>query len=398
MSIFLDMSTLRTRHTPLRVAVLGATGSIGSQTLDVCRQHPDKLQVVALSAYDSLGSLVRSAREFGASHVAVGNAEHAGDPILDELPEGCVCTFGDEAVSELAALPDVDCVMNAVVGASGISVGFMALRADKILCYANKESIVVGGDLLMPLARPGRLLPVDSEHNAIYQCLIGESADDVHCIWITCSGGPFYGYTRDQLARVTCEDALAHPTWNMGAKISIDSATLMNKGLEVIEAKHLFEVSVDDIRVLVQRESRIHSMVEFRDGSVKAQIGASDMRIAIQNALSFPERWDSPCEHLDYRHQQPLTFGEADEEAFRCLALAKEAGRVGGTLPCAMNAANEVVNAAFREGACGFLDIERVVEGVMDRTDVEPVESIEQLAEVDLIARARAVALLAEVS
>ena len=394
MSIFLDTSSPVSHRFPLHVAVLGATGSIGTQTLDVCRQHADKLQVVALSAYDSLDDLVRYAHEFGVKHVAVANPDRAGDPRIADLPAGCTCTFGAEAVSELATLPEVDCVMNSVVGATGISVGFNALRADKILCYANKESIVVGGDLLMPLARPGRLLPVDSEHNAIYQCLIGERHEEIYCIWLTCSGGPFYGRTREELARVTVDDALAHPTWNMGAKITIDSATLMNKGLEVIEAKHLFGVGIDDIRVLVQRESRIHSMVEFVDGSVKAQIGASDMRIAIQSALSFPERWKSPCEHLDYTHQPPITFGEADENAFRCLALAKEAGRRGGTLPCAMNAANEVANAAFRESACGFLDIERVVEGVMERTEVETVESIEQLAEVDLVARARAVALL----
>ena len=394
MSIFLDTSSHIARREKLRVAVLGATGSIGTQTLDVCRRHPDRIEVVALSAFDSADSLVAFAREFNVSHVALGNEACVGLPILDELPKGCTCTFGDAAVAELALLPDVDCVMNSVVGATGISVGFNALRADKILCYANKESIVVGGDLLMPLARPGRLLPVDSEHNAIYQCMLGEKLEEVYCIWLTCSGGPFFGRTREELATVTVHDALSHPTWNMGAKISIDSATLMNKGLEVIEAHHLFEVPIDDIRVLVQPESRIHSMVEFVDGSVKAHIGASDMRIAIQSALSFPERWETPAEHLDYRHHAPISFGEADESVFRCLALAKEAGRIGGTMPCAMNAVNEVANAAFREGSCGFLDIERIVEGVMARTEVEPVESIEQLAACDLASRARAVALL----
>ncbi len=385
------------RRLPLRLAVLGATGSIGKQTLDVCRAHSDLVEVVALSAYDSVEAVVHFAREFGVRHVAIGNAERKDHPALEELPEGCGCEFGPEAITALAQLPDVDYVMNSVVGAAGIDVGIAALDAEKVLCYANKESIVVGGELLMPLARPGRLIPVDSEHSAIFQCLVGEQPEQIERIWLTCSGGPFYGFDRQKLARVMAADALAHPTWDMGAKITIDSASLMNKGLEIIEAKHLFEVDVDRIRVLVQPQSRIHSMVEFVDGSVKAQLGASDMRIPIQYALSFPDRWPGAVRRVDYCAEEPLKLGEADEGTFRCLALAKEAGRVGGTLPCAMNAANEVANAAFRDGACSFLDIERIVEGVMDRTNVEPVSSVEQLAEVDIASRARAVALLQEV-
>ena len=398
MSIIPESLPFAERRFPLGVAVLGATGSIGRQTLDVCRAHPDLLEVVALSAYDSTEAIVRIAHEFGVRHVAIGNVERTHDAVLDELPEDCSCAFGDVAIMELAQLPDVDYVMNSVVGAIGIDVGLAALDADKVLCYANKESIVVGGDLLMPLARPGRLIPVDSEHSAIFQCLVGERLSELKRIWLTCSGGPFYGKTRAELAQVTASDALAHPTWQMGAKITIDSATLMNKGLEVIEAKHLFECAIDDIAVLVQRESRIHSMVEFVDGSVKAQLGASDMRIPIQYAFSFPERWPGISETIDYGSSVGLSFGTADEDSFRCLALAKEAGRTGGTLPCAMNAANEIANAAFRDGACGFLDIERIVSGVMERTQVEPVESVAQLAEVDIASRARAVAILDEVS
>lgn len=382
----------------MRVAVIGATGSIGRQTLDVCRKHPDQLKVVALAANDSTEDLVRYAREFGARHVAVGNAQHRNDPILSELPEGCWLSFGPQAVTELAELDGVDCVMNSVVGAMGINVGHAALLANKILLYANKESIVVGGDLLMPLAKPGRLIPVDSEHYAIFECLIGERVEEVYCLWLTCSGGPFYGMTREQLAGMRAADALAHPTWKMGPKITIDCATLMNKGLEVIEAHQLFDKPVDSVRVLVQRQSRIHSMVEFLDGTVKAQMGPSDMRIPIQCALSFPDRWESPCERLDYTHEPPITFGEADESVFGCLALAKEAGRTGGTLPCAMNAANEVANAAFREDACGFLDIERVVAEVMDKTAVEPVETLQQLKDVDADARERARAVLSRLS
>lgn len=279
-----------------------------------------------------------------------------------------------------------------------MAAGYAALKADKILAYANKESIVVAGDLLMPLAKPGKLIPVDSEHSAIYQCLVGERDADLARIWLTCSGGPFYGMTREQLSHVTPGDALAHPTWTMGPKITIDCATLTNKGLEVIEAHHLFQQPIDAIRVLVHRESKIHSMVEFVDGVVKAQLGGSDMRAPIQYALSYPERWEASVERIDWCSADPLTFGEADEAAFGCLALARAAGRAGGTLPCAMNAANEVANERFRQGLCSFLDIERTVSAVMDATDRERVESLGQLEEVDARARALALAVLSEVA
>ncbi len=397
MSIFETVYRRQPREGRLRVAILGCSGSIGTQTMDVCRQHADKVEVVALSVYGATTKLVSAAREFGARHVAVCDPTHATDSVLQELPSGCELLVGPEGLVELGSLDDVDCVVSAVVGAAGIQVGLAAVAAGKVLAYANKESIVVGGDLLMPKVAPGQLIPVDSEHSAIYQCLVGENPNELRRIWLTCSGGPFYGRTRDELAQVTADDALAHPTWNMGAKITIDSATLMNKGLEVLEAHHLFEVGVDDVRVLVQRQSRVHSMVEFADGSVKAQLGPSDMRIPIQYALSYPERWEAPCPTVDWCFEQPLTFGEADEEAFGCLALAREAGRVGGTLPCAMNAANEVANAAFREHRCGFLDIERIVSFVMQHTDVARVDSLEQLEECDARARAQARKALAEV-
>ena len=398
MSIFEDTAGKVARRRPLRVAVLGCSGSIGMQTLDVCRQHADKVQVVALSVHSSTEKLVGAAREFGVRHVAVSDASHAQDPVLQELPAGCELGMGPQAVRDLAVLDDVDCVVSAVVGFAGMRAGLAAVKAGKVLAYANKESIVVGGDLLMPQVTPGQLIPVDSEHSAIYQCLVGERHADLRRIWLTCSGGPFYGRTREQLSKVTAADALAHPTWNMGAKITIDSATLMNKGLEVLEAHHLFEVGVDDVRVLVQRQSRIHSMVEFSDGSVKAQLGPSDMRIPIQYALSYPERWEAPCTPVDWCFEPALTFGEADESAFGCLALARQAGRAGGTLPCAMNAANEVANAAFRKGACGFLDVERIVSFVMDKTRVERVDSLKQLEECDAQARAWARDAIREVT
>lgn len=398
MSIFEDRLPHTTRRQPLRVAILGCSGSIGKQTLDVCRQHADKVQVTALSVYGSTDFVVAAAREFGAAHVCVANTQHAHDSVLSELPQGCELTSGSEALAQMAALPDVDCVVNALVGAAGIRAGYEALKADKALAYANKESIIVAGDILMPLARPGMLIPVDSEHSAIFQCLMGDRTRDVHALWLTCSGGPFYGMSRDELAKVTAADALAHPTWLMGDKITIDSATLMNKGFEVLEAHHLFEVGVDDVRVLVQRQSRIHSMVEFADGSTLAQLGPSDMRIPIQLALSYPERWESPAERIDWCHEQPITFGEADEQTFGCLSLAREAGRTGGTAPCVLNAANEIANAAFRKGTCGFLDIERIVAAVLEEHACQQVASLEQLEEIDSWARARATELLAQVA
>ncbi|MBM6774129.1 1-deoxy-D-xylulose-5-phosphate reductoisomerase [Olsenella profusa] len=397
MTIFEDTAPRTCRRGPVRVAILGCSGSIGTQTLDVCRNHPDRVQVVALSVNRSTRALVEAQREFGAAHVAVADEAHARDAVLSELAEGCELTTGADAVTALAELDDVDMVVNALVGFAGIHAGYAALRAGKALAYANKESIVCGGDLLMPLARPGRLLPVDSEHSAIYQCLVGERPEDVSRIWLTCSGGPFFGRTRAELAHVSAEEALAHPTWSMGAKITIDSATLMNKGLEVIEAHHLFQQPVDAVRVLVHRQSKIHSMVEFVDGVVKAQLGSSDMRAPIQYALSYPERWEATARRVDWCAEDPFTFGEADEATFGCLALAREAGRVGGTLPCAMNAANEVANESFRQGTCGFLDIERVVARVMEQTEVERVESLGQLDEVDARARAAASAVLREV-
>lgn len=398
MNIFEDTSSSTVRERPLRVALLGCSGSIGTQTLDVIRMHPDKLALTAVAVNSSAAKLVSVAREFGVAHAAIADEARRNDPALAELPQGCELDFGEDAVTRLATLPDVDCVLVAVVGEAGIWASHAALAAGKIWAPANKEALVIGGGLLMPLAKPGRVLPVDSEHNAIYQCLVGERRRDLRKIWLTCSGGPFFGRTREQLEGVTAVEALAHPTWKMGAKITIDCATLMNKGLEVIEAHHLFDVAIDDVEVLVHRQSKIHSAVEFADGSVKAQLGPSDMRVAIQYALSYPERWDSPATHVDWRSSEPLTFAAPDRGAFRCLDLALEAGRTGGTLPCAMNAANEVANEAFRQDRCGFCDIDRIVERVMDATSVESLASLEQIAEVDALARERARGFVSELA
>ena len=424
-----------------RIVVLGSTGSIGTQTLDVVRRHADKLEVVGLAVGTRTGELLAQAREFGVRHLAVGDERLAEQPIADELRNAILSGshggtqqpasapsslaeavarhnaggegslgFGADAVVDLVRLPEADIVVNALVGAAGLRASYETLAADKVLALVNKESLVVGGDLIMPLAAQvdarrrvggmspatgpaGALMPIDSEHGAIYQCLLGEDPREVSRLWVTASGGPFRGRTRADLADITPAQALAHPTWNMGAKISIDSSTLMNKGLEVIEAHHLFAMSYDRISVVVQPQSAIHSMVEYSDGSVKAHLGTTDMRIPIQFALSYPERWDAPVEPLDFTKLGTLEFAAPDTDTFRCLALARAAGERGGTLPCVMNAANEVAVAAFLAEEGSYLGIAACVEAVMDaheRQGVQRVESLDQLEELDAWARAEA--------
>lgn len=383
------------------VIVVGSTGSIGTQTLDIVRQHPDKLYVVALAAHSHTDELFRQAQEFCVPYVVVGDE---GKQALGGEAAGSesIVTYGYDALLDLCDL-DADIIVNSLVGAVGLRVSYAALQSGKRLALANKESLVVGGDLLMPLAHkrdelqgyPGTLMPIDSEHGAIYQCLLGENIDEVTALWVTASGGPFRGKKRADLEQVTPVQALAHPTWHMGPKITIDSSTLMNKGLEVIEAHHLFGMPYDKIQVVVQPQSAIHSMVEFSDGSVKAHLGTTDMRIPIQFALSFPERWGAPVAPLDFRTLGSLEFAAPDMETFRCLALAYKAGTIGGTLPCAMNAANEIAVAAFLAEELSFLGIAEVIEMVMDLTVAEPVHSIEQLMDVDAVARAEAKRLIA---
>ena len=381
-----------------RVAILGCTGSVGTQTLDVCRQHADRLQVVALSAHTRTDDLVKAARDHGASRVCVTDEVHAEDPVLDELPKGCELYRGMAGAIEMCLADDVDIVVVSIVGAAGLTASYELIRAGKTLALANKESLVVGGDLIMPLAKPGKLLPVDSEHSAIFQCYLGERREETHCIWLTCSGGPFYGRSRAELEGVTVHDALSHPTWNMGAKITIDSATLMNKGLERIEAKHLFGIDIDRINVVIHRQSKVHSMVEYADGSVMAHLGASDMRIPCQYALSYPERWETPCPRLDFREIGHLDFSAPDMETFRCLKLAEDAAHAGGTMPCVLNAANEVAVGSFLRGALSFTGIDRVVEACMDAHEAQRVQSIEQLLDIDAWARSQAKGAIASLS
>lgn len=397
-----------------RIAVLGSTGSIGLQTLDVARRHPDQIEVVALAAHSSVDAVVSQAHEFKVRHIAFGNPDVAHDARVAQAHGGVQVGFGADALLDLVRLEEVDCVVNALVGAAGMRASYETLAQGKQLALANKESLVVAGDLIMPLAAQadaqrvaagvapasgpaGALMPIDSEHGAIYQCLLGERHEEVSALWVTASGGPFRGKTRADLEHMTAKEALAHPTWKMGPKITIDSSTLMNKGLEVIEAHHLFAMPYDKIKVVVQPQSAIHSMVEYSDGSVKAHLGTTDMRIPIQYALSYPDRWDAPVAPLDFTQLGGLQFYPADTETFRCLALARHAGNTGGTLPCVMNAANEVAVAAFLAGQCGYLDIDVTVENVMNAhvaKGVESVESLDQLAEIDAWARAHAAAFL----
>ncbi len=402
------------REAPRRVVILGATGSIGKQTADVILKHPSELRAIALAAYRNVSGVVDLARKLQVEHLAFGDEAlaqsteaQAAYQWAEEAP-GRTLGFGPQAVVALTQLEDADVVVNALVGEAGMRASYATLTAGHVLALANKESLVVAGDLIMPLAAQldekrraaglapatgpaGALMPIDSEHGAIYQCLLGEDPKEVTKLWVTASGGPFRGKTRAELKEVTPARALAHPTWSMGPKISIDSSTLMNKGLEVIEAHHLFAMDYDKIEVVVQPQSAIHSMVEFADGSVKAHLGTTDMRIPIQFALSYPKRWDAPVTPLDFRTLGTLEFAAPDEETFRCLPLAREAGRVGGTLPCVMNAANEVAVASFLAERIGYLDIARLVEETMNahvREGVEVVESLEQLESWDQWARA----------
>lgn len=394
-----------------RIVVLGSTGSIGTQTVDVVRQHSDELEIVGLAVNTRVGDMLAQARAHNVRNLAVGDERLADQAIASEVREQAgaqgVWGFGMDAVVDLVRLPEADVVVNALVGAAGLRASYETLRAGKVLALANKESLVVGGDLIMPLAAQvdaqrrtvgtapavgpaGALMPIDSEHGAIYQCLLGESEREVSRLWVTASGGPFRGRKRADLEGITPAQALNHPTWNMGAKISIDSSTLMNKGLEVIEAHHLFNMPYDKISVVVQPQSAIHSMVEFTDGSVKAHLGTTDMRIPIQFALSYPQRWEAPVEPLDFTKLGSLEFAPADTDTFRCLELARHAGGVGGTLPCVMNAANEVAVAAFLAEQGSYLGIAECVEAVMDaheREGVQKVESLEQLQALDAWAR-----------
>lgn len=352
-----------------QICILGSTGSIGTQALDVIEQHSDRYEVYCLTANNRYKMLAEQARKFRPAAVVIANEAHYESLklLLADLPDIKVYA-GAKAIDEIVEAQPIDMVLTAMVGFAGLSPTIHAIKARKTICLANKETLVVAGDLICRLAAEYHvnILPVDSEHSAIFQSLVGEGNNEIEKILLTASGGPFRKFTLDEMRDVKAADALRHPTWEMGAKITIDSASMMNKGFEVIEAKWLFGVEAEKIQVLVHPQSIVHSAVQFRDGGVKAQLGVPDMRLPIQYAFSFPERLPLNGDRLDL-FRQPLEFFEPDMEKFRCLAMAYESIRRGGNVPCVVNAANEVANEAFRHDRCGFLQMADIIEATMQR-------------------------------
>ena len=373
-----------------QVCILGSTGSIGTQALDVIQQHSDRYQVYALTANNSVELLAKQAREFQPAAVVIANEAHYEQlrALLDDMPDIKVYA-GQQAIDEIVQAEPIDSVIAAMVGFAGLSPTIHAIKARKKILLANKETLVVAGELICQLAGENNvtILPIDSEHSAIFQSIVGEFPNTIEKILLTCSGGPFRNLSDEQLQNVTASDALKHPTWDMGAKITIDSATLMNKGFEVIEAKWLFNQPPHKIQVLIHPQSIIHSAVQFCDGSVKAQLGLPDMRLPIQYALSFPERLPLNVPRLDLFKNQPLEFFEPDVEKFQCLQLAFQAIEKGGNMPCILNAANEVVNYAFRLGKCTFPQIPQIISETMQRTTFDPTPTLDTYFNTDDQAR-----------
>lgn len=366
------------------IAILGSTGSIGCQALNVIRRHRDRYTVEVLCAGSNSDRLIEQALEFEPNAVAIADEQAYGKVQEALRGKGIKVFAGEEAVVDLMTMGTIDLVLSAIVGFAGLKPTIAAIEAGKPVALANKETMVVAGQLVTTLAAKNKvpILPVDSEHSAIFQCLVGElSAIDK--ILLTASGGPFYGKTIGELAKVSPADALKHPNWNMGPKVTVDSATLMNKGLEVIEARWLFNVPAERIEVIVHPQSVVHSMVQFKDGSIKAQLGVPTMETPIQYALSFPERIESRLPRMDFAKYAQLTFGKPDTATFRCLSLAYEALRRGGNIPCAMNAANEVAVARFLNGDLSFLDIAEYIEKQMAKVCYIANPSLEDLIETD---------------
>lgn len=381
-----------------QICILGSTGSIGTQALEVIRQHPDRYEAYALTANNHWELLAQQAREFHPAAVVIANEAHyeALKEALRDEPDTKVYA-GRDAVCQIVEAGPITMVLTAMVGFSGLTPTIRAIRARKTICLANKETLVVAGELICLLAEAYRvpILPVDSEHSAIFQSLVGEGDNEISKILLTCSGGPFRKFTHEQLCHVTAADALRHPTWDMGAKITIDSASLMNKGFEVIEARWLFGVPAEKIEVLIHPQSIVHSGVEFVDGGVKAQLGVPDMKLPIQYAFSYPDRLPLQGDRLDL-FRQPLEFFRPDVEKFQCLQLAYESIRKGGNMPCIVNAANEIVNLAFREGRCSFLGMGEVIEKTMQRATFDAKPDYEVYLQTDAEARRLATELLTE--
>ena len=379
-----------------QIAILGSTGSIGTQALQVIEEHSDLYEVYCLTANNRVKELAAQARKFSPAAVVIANEELYGElkELLSDLPDIKVYA-GRQALDEIVTAEPIDMVLTAMVGFAGLSPTIQAIKAHKKICLANKETLVVAGELICRLAAENHapILPVDSEHSAIFQSIVGEGDNEIEKILLTASGGPFRTFSEEQLVAVTKADALKHPTWDMGAKITIDSATMMNKGFEVIEAKWLFGVDADKISVLVHPQSIVHSAVMFADGAVKAQLGVPDMRLPIQYAFSFPDRLHLGGERLDL-FRSKLEFFEPDFDKFRCLALAYEAIRRGGNMPCIVNAANEIVNRAFLEDRCSFPDMPRIIEQTMQRVSFDASPSYDTYVATDAEARRVAAELL----
>lgn len=372
-----------------KVCILGATGSIGTQALDVIRQHPEHFEAHTLTAYNNAPLLIQQAREFQPDTVVIVR-EDLYQEVSNALADLPIKVYtGSQALCEVVANAEIDIVLTAMVGFAGLRPTIAAIQAHKTIALANKETLVVAGELICELAIKNRvaILPVDSEHSAILQSITGEGDNKIEKILLTASGGPFRTFSKEQMETVTPSQALRHPNWEMGAKITIDSATLMNKGFEMIEAKWLFDISPADIEVVVHPESIIHSAVQFTDGSVKAQLGVPDMRLPIQYAFTYPARLHLSGERLNLFALQQMHFEPADMERFPCLRLAYEAIEEGGTAPCVLNAANEIVNLAFRQGKISYPSIARIIEETMHSLPVIQNPTLEQLIESDTKAR-----------
>ena len=380
-----------------QICILGSTGSIGTQALDVIKQHSDLYEVYCLTANNRVKELAEQAHQFHPAAVVIANEAHYEElqNLLSDEPDIKVYA-GAQALCDIVQAEPIDMVLASMVGFSGLEPTIHAIKARKKICLANKETLVVAGELICNLAQEYHvpILPVDSEHSAIFQSLVGEGDNEVEKILLTCSGGPFRNYTHEQLEKVTAADALKHPTWDMGAKITIDSASLMNKGFEVTEAKWLFGVPADKIEVLIHPQSVVHSAVQFVDGAVKAQLGVPDMRLPIQYAFSFPQRLHLDGERLDLFKTQDLQFFKPDYKKFKCLQLAFDAIRKGGNMSCIVNAANEIVNAGFRKGECGFLQMADIIEETMAKATFDSNPDLDVYLQTDAEARRIATELM----
>lgn len=380
------------------IAILGSTGSIGTQALDIIRKHPSLFRVELLTANNRWEQLVEQAVEFNPNAIVIGNSNYYSR-VKDALQNTDIKIYaGEKALAESVESSTIDMVLVALVGFSGLNPTISAIKAHKTIALANKETLVVAGELITRLARENRvpILPVDSEHSAIFQCLMGEQSP-IEKVILTASGGPFMSLSAAELEKVTPSDALKHPNWNMGSKITIDSATLMNKGLEVIEAKWLFGLTPDQIEVVIHPQSIIHSMVQFLDGSIKAQMGMPDMRVPIQLAFTFPDRLPSDFPRVNFTELSALTFAQPDLSRFRNLLLARQALTRGGNQPCILNAANEVAVDSFLKGQIGFMQIATIIESVIEKTDYIGNPSLEELVETDNRARSIANLLITQI-